>query len=284
MHKKFLIFTIFLFFLISFVSASSYNIEFNQVDNKVLVEHKISLDSFQTISLDLPSDATSLSLNLNYTLSANKLTLFGKDMDVSYITKSYLEKSNDGYYFVSKINFNFQVDEVQIKLVLKEGYYLDKDKVFPKLSEIGTDGKQIFVLWNIKDIKAGSDMPIFVDIKSKSSGIGAWLTWILGIIVALLILYFIYDKLIKRLLRKPAKRAKKEKKAEKAPIESHLIESEKAVIKALKEADRGELWQKQLQLKTNFSKAKLSRLIRNLEARNLIEKIPFGNTNKVRLK
>ena len=277
MYKKFLIFTIFLFFLIPFIPASSYNIEFNQVDNKVLVEHKISFDNSQTISLDLPSDATPPSSNLNYTLSASTLTLSGKEIDVSYITKNSLEQSAEGYYFVSKINFNFPIDEAQIKLILKEGYYLDKDKVFPKPSEMGTDGKQIFVLWSLKDIKTGSDMPLFVDIKSKASPL-SWITWILGIIIALLILYFVYDKLIK------GRQLEKEQKAEKAPIESHLVESEKAVIKALKEADRGELWQKQLQLKTNFSKAKLSRVIRNLESRNLVDKVPFGNTNKIRLK
>ncbi len=278
MYKKLFIFTIFLFFLVSFVSASSYNLEFNQVDSKLLVKHEISLDSSQTISLDLPSDATSLSSNLNYILSADKLTLSGKEVDVSYITQSALEKSKEGYYLVNKITFNFPVDEVQIKLVLKEGYYLDNDKVFPKPSEIGTDGEQIFVLWNLKDVQAGNDMPVFVNIKSKSSGWVIWLTWILGIIVGVLILYFIYDKLMK------GKHAVKEKKAEKAPIESHLIESEKAVISLLKQADRGEMWQRELQIKTGFSKAKLSRVIRNLESRNLVDKVPFGNTNKIRLK
>ena len=67
-------------------------------------------------------------------------------------------------------------------------------------------------------------------------------------------------------------------------IEEHLIESEKAVIAELKNADKKELWQKQLQLKTEFSKAKLSRVIRNLEARNIIQKTPYGNTNKIKLK
>jgi len=43
------------------------------------------------------------------------------------------------------------------------------------------------------------------------------------------------------------------------------------------------MWQKQLQLKTGFSKAKLSRVIRNLESRSLVKKIPFGNANKIRL-
>jgi uncharacterized membrane protein len=286
MRKKIFIFTIFLFFLVSFVSASSHDIEISQVDNNLLIKHKISLDFPQTISLGLPQDALSLSSNSEYSLSANTLTVYGKEIDVSYLTQSALESAKGGYYFVSKIDFNFPVNKSQIKLTLQEGYYLDNEKVFPKPSEIGTDGEQIFVLWDLKDIKAGDDMPIFVNIKSRGSSL-AWITWTLSIIVTLLVFYFVYDKIISEFLIKPARKerkAKKRVKSNKVPIESHLLESEKAVISLLKSADRGEIWQRELQTKTGFSKAKLSRVIRNLESRNLVDKVPFGNTNKVRLK
>jgi uncharacterized membrane protein len=63
-----------------------------------------------------------------------------------------------------------------------------------------------------------------------------------------------------------------------------LLDTEKKVIEELKKADRNELWQKQIQNLTGFSKAKVSRLIRDLETRGLVKKIIFGNTNKIRLK
>jgi len=75
----------------------------------------------------------------------------------------------------------------------------------------------------------------------------------------------------------------KNKKVNKCLFEKHLIESEKKVIEELKKADRNEMWQKQIQTSTGFSKAKLSRVIRNLEARKLVRKIPMGNTNKISL-
>jgi uncharacterized membrane protein len=276
MHKKFLIFAIFLFFLIPFISASSYNIEFNQVDNKVLIEHKISLDNSQTISLDLPQDATSFSSNLNYTLSANKLTIFGKNIDVSYITQSALEKSKEGYYFVSKITFNSGFPEVSIKFILDKGYFVSPDKIFPKPEGIETNGQQISINWALNDVKAGDDFPIFVSIETKSSSNSLFI-WLAVLAVLALACYIGYN------LYKGRKPSIKENKAEKAPIESHLIESEKTVINLLKQADRGEMWQRELQIKTGFSKAKLSRVIRNLESRNLVDKVPFGNTNKIRL-
>ena len=88
---------------------------------------------------------------------------------------------------------------------------------------------------------------------------------------------FLLIKLAKR--GKNAKKSAKKKKKAKG-IEMHLLESEEAVMKAVKS---GAVWQKHIQLKTGFSKAKLSRTLRNLEARRLIKRIPIGNTNKIRL-
>jgi uncharacterized membrane protein len=260
--------------LVSSVAASSYNIELNQIDSKLLVKHIISLDSEQEISIALPSDAYSLSSDNLYTINENILTMTGKNLKVSYLTLSALEKVSDGYYLIDKIKFNFSVDNVAIKLILSEGNFVDIKKIFPEPSSIITDGKQISLIWNLNNVKQGTDLPIVAGIKAKSSSL-SWLFLILVVLIALSALYLIYDKLIK---------GKFSKKEEKSPIESHLIESEKSVLSALKGADRGEMWQKQLQISTGFSKAKLSRVIRNLESRNLIDKIPFGNTNKVRLK
>jgi hypothetical protein len=268
---------------LSVVSASSYNIKFNQVDGKLLVKHNIIFDSLQTISLPLPNDATSLSSAPQGAIADNNLTITGREIQVSYIAREDLEQSEKGYYFVTKIPLVFDADKVTIKLILSEGYFLSPDNAFPKPESITTDGKQIIVSWELTDIKKGTDFPVFVAIESKSQATITWIIWILAIITIAFIAYFVYDKYIKK---RKAERKPKQKRREKQKedIEKYLIESEKAVLKELKQADRGELWQKQLQIKTNFSKAKLSRVIRNLEARNLLEKIPFGNTNKIRLK
>jgi len=43
----------------------------------------------------------------------------------------------------------------------------------------------------------------------------------------------------------------------------------------------GEILQKDLYLETNFSKAKISRTLRELELRNMIERRQYGSTKKV---
>ena len=74
----------------------------------------------------------------------------------------------------------------------------------------------------------------------------------------------------------------KEKSTEK-DITKNLFEEEKKIVEVLLENKEG-IWQKQLQLKTGLTKVKLSRKIRNLEEKGVLEKIPYGNTNKIRLK
>ena len=269
MNRLFLI-SFILILLIPSIAASSYNVELNQIDNKLLVKHSISLNSPQNITLTTPQDAVSISANAEYSQTDDKLFFQGKEIEISYITRSALEKSAGGYYLITKILFPFSASEANIKLILKEGYFLDKEKLFPKPSIIETDGKQISLSWNLKNVVSGDDLPIFLAITSSSGNSGTFWVIISLALVALAYIIYRYSQ------RKPS--------AKKEDIDKYLIDSEKAVISILKQADRGEMWQKQLQLKTNFSKAKLSRVIRNLESRNLVEKIPFGNTNKVRLK
>ncbi len=64
----------------------------------------------------------------------------------------------------------------------------------------------------------------------------------------------------------------------------YLLEDEKKIIELLRKSNRRENWQRKIQEELEFSKAKLSRMVRNLESRGLIEKVPIGNTNKIKLK
>ena len=272
MNKRFVILVavVIALSLVNTVQASIYNIDINQVGGNLLVKYTISSDNENTIKINIPSDVTSFSSKQSYSIENDIVTITGKDIELSYSTTDALQKSDDGYYLVDNIKFNSDFDSATVKLVLDTGYFLDNEHIYPKPSKIETDGRQITVIWELKDIKKGSDVPIFLTIFSSSAS-SSLLIWILILVVLIVVGYFLYKFYLK-----------KGKKT--GDIERYLMESEKSILNELKKADRGELWQKQLQLKTNFSKAKLSRIVRNLESRNLIEKIPFGNTNKVRLK
>jgi uncharacterized membrane protein len=233
---------------VNIVSASSYSIEFSQVNDKLVV--KESQDNIQISN---------------------------------QVSKELLEKSSQWYYFVEKLVFNQSYSQVEVKLNLDNGFIISKDEVFPAGYEIQSDGETISIVWKLNSVKSGDVFPMFVKIKDLNQSYD-----ILWIVITIIILGAIAYMAFRKKSNKPIakKVVKKTARPEKADDKeyNHLLDTEKKVIDELKKADRNELWQKQIQNSTGFSKAKVSRLVRNLEARKLISKIPFGNTNKVRLK
>ncbi|MEM4271953.1 MAG: hypothetical protein QXD13_02615, partial [Candidatus Pacearchaeota archaeon] len=139
--KLFALFSIALAIFSSTAAASSYNLEINQIDGKLLFSHKIILGSEETILIELPEDATSISASQNYSLDNNLLTIHGYSINISYVTSDALQKLKDGYYFVYKLDFISNFDESIIKLILGEGYFIDKERVFPELAKITSDGR-----------------------------------------------------------------------------------------------------------------------------------------------
>lgn len=190
----------------------------------------------------------------------------------SYVLTDSLEKTSEGYIFLDKLNFNQSYDMVQIKLNLEKGFLINNYEAYPTSYSLETDGQTISLIWNLRNVRADSDFAIFVNLEdtNKSSFLRNMVLVLVGVILAVIVVFF-YKKYFssKRLNKK---------------IEKYLLDSEKKVINELEKAEGKELWQKQIQLKTNFSKAKLSRIIRDLDSRHLIEKIPIGNTNKIKLK
>ena len=262
------------------VSAEeSHRIEFNQIGEKILVEHVISLEQEQKAEIIIPEDARAISSNVDYTSEENIIEAYGKNIEISYITSESLDRVNNKYYFVDEIEFNFDIEQVEIKLILDEGFVFEEGKSYPEPSATETDGRNIWLVWNLEDVKKGQDMPVFVVFRDTEEEVNTIL--ISALIILIVLLSYLY---LSRKKKPPIRTGKKRKAKKEEVIEQYLLRSEKAVINELKNAEKKELWQKQLQIKTGFSKAKLSRVIRNLEARNLIKKIPFGNTNKIKLR
>lgn len=233
---------------INLISANSYYLEFNQIQDKVVI--KSSIDN-------------------------NNL--------ISYVDPVTLDKSGANIYFVKKITFNQSFDEVKIKLNLDRGVIIKDNLIFPAGYNIETDGQVISIVWNLGAIKSESFFAMFVTLEDTSKSFN-WGYLIALLLVSFIASYFIYKK-FKTKVKTTNKSKYKIKKESKIKSEyDYLLDTEKRVIEELKKADRNELWQKQIQNSTGFSKAKVSRLVRNLESRNLILKIPFGNTNKIRLK
>jgi len=255
-----------LFLFLPVASAQSikdFSIEIQISNSKALVNYNLETSAEQ-IQLILPEDAKILEISANYTQENNKILADVQDnkLALSYETEEFIEANK---YFTA----DFQIPETEnlaIRLILPEQATLEKAYPSPELT---SDGRHIILDWKSQNT---NDFPVFVIYNEKTGS----LAWTLAIIAIILIAIPLIILLAKK--RKPKIKAKAKKPKEAKEI--HLLESENAVIKALKE---GIVWQKQIQLKTGFSKAKLSRTIRNLEARKLVKRIPLGNTNKIKL-
>lgn len=251
-------------FLIQPVWAGVYTIEFNQIQDSVVVKET------------LPDNQTRY-----------------------YNEPEILDISGNNIYFLKKITFLKDYSEVKIKINLDEGVFVDQAQIFPAGYSFESDGKIISIVWKLNDVKSFQTFTIFAELKDKNKDFSFYFALILGVLFAIAVFYLILDKLIFK-KRREIEKNKIQQKIGKAPVVAtsesknkavqetekyeYLLDTEKKVIEALKQAERNELWQKQIQNLTGFSKAKVSRLINNLEQRNLVRKINFGNTNKIRLK
>ena len=188
--------------------------------------------------------------------------------DENLTEKGYFEliPSKEGFIFLKKIKFNENYNNAEIELIMDYGYFLSDLGASPSNYEFVTDGQLIKIKWNFINVSKGEEKTFFAIIEKPKEKTKFFIYFFYGIffILILLIYYFLF------------RRNKKEK-------ERFLLDEEKKIINYLKKCDRNEAWQKNIQKDLEFSKAKLSRLIRNLESRGLIKKIPFGNTNKILL-
>lgn len=256
-------------------SIDSYAVKFTVIGSKTVASYEINLSEAAVIQFELPLDAEAIDIyidgkkqNISDISRAKILQLSAsRSIKISYVTEKFVEQGKKNY-FLTDISFPLNVNSLDIELILPTGAVLDApSSAWPAPSQITSDGQHIILNWEGTNLKKDSSFAIFV-IFRKSSTLN-WLNWFflaIGIVAIFAVAFFFF---ISR------KKVKKE-------IDKHLLDSERMIISCLRKA-KGELWQKQLQIKTGFSKAKLSRTIRNLETRGLIKKLPYGNTNKIRI-
>jgi len=296
--KPKIILALFAFVLILPIASSleieNKNYEFQIVGSSVYIEETIDFIGSVTgaFSLSIPNDAEGISIYIDNEAAdyINPIRLSSaKNIKVNYITNSVLDKSN----FLASISSTHNITNLKITLTLEEGTSIRKEKedglsspsVFPEPKEITSDGQSIILSWEKTDFTNKEAFPIYVRIKGKSSAA-------IIIIVLALVLAISYIS-VKQFLKAPKKQRKHEEKTEEKHEEKkeekrddlieHLKEEEQQVVRILKSKE-GSCEQGTLRIVTGFSKAHLSRLLSELEARKVIFKEKRGKKNLVFLK
>lgn len=239
--------------------ASEYYINIKSEGESIFVNHFISLDNSEEIQITLPENYEGLTVSTNYSIMNSSLSLYGEKVSVSYIQLK-TDSFGDLYYFLISAGIKKNISKVFVDLFLDKNFIFNKELSNPKRFEIITYGDSQIISWKFDDFSRG-ELLLALEKQEKTN---------FYYLLAAVILVIIFAGVI-ILLR--SKRSKNE----------HLLPDEAKVIEILRGSEKRESWQRKIQEETGFSKAKLSRIIRNLVARELVEKIPIGNTNKVRL-
>jgi hypothetical protein len=276
-----------------------YSVNMYIAYSKVLVETSMSFAARQSanISIGLPFDARAISARvdgklIDPVLDGNILSLSLKDArnaTFAYITNEPLE----GDTFIAAAYPPLDAGAVHIRLSLPEGAVIETRSgkaslqgsgVHPKPTGLDTDGRVITVIWDFEDVPAGEETSLYLKYKKPFTYLLPAILAFIGVLAIIISATY----LLSRRRHKEKKVSDKKDSAKPAVnevygIEDHLKEDEAQIIRILK-LKEGSCEQGTLRVATDFSKAKLSGLLKELEDRKVIYKEKRGKKNLVFLK
>ena len=271
MKKYLLLVTICLLSLTTvYASTESYEV----IENKILVT--IMLENANQTYIQLPYDTSTLESTHNYTIESAKngksmLIENGENITIKFIAKSIIEHTGNEYFLIIK---NPIAAPSETKVVLPEGALLKANtaNAIPRPDSITTDGRKITLEWN------ESPESIVVVYEFTTASNTALL--LIGVVIAILIINII----IKNKMKVKKTKKNKPKNELERRLTQNLIGEERKIIQFLAQKNKHECWTKDISKELNISKVRLSRRLRSLEQKELIQKTPYGNENKIKLK
>lgn len=200
------------------------------------------------------------------------LTSERRTFELNFETPDFVKKIENRNLFNFDLSLSQDIAGAAATVKLPEGYALANTAVIPAVtpvpSNIVSDGRRIIVNWNFENIKADQSFKIQTLYEVVESTVPINLISIIVTLVVVIVggafLYF-------RKLKKP-----------KELILSVLDDFEKNVVEVINAAG-GEINQRKVVQETNLSKAKVSRVVKRLQERGLLEVVRMGRTNKLKL-
>lgn len=312
---KFSVLLAFFLFAVSFCAAAGEALDIESsfhkytiVENNVVVQSEFDFENpvDGILRVHLPDDASAIDVYADGGKSEFKINkehlevslVSAKKVEMSYVTEELIDNSN----FLLNYPIADNIANFELVLVLPEEAVLKRPiesvagSIFPKPDKTSTDGRSMMFTWQRSNLKEGDEISIFAMYKTQVN----YLPYVIVLLILAFLGYIAYTRIsFQNVLRKHAKKEEKEKenhageeqektkpqeKAEtKTEILEHLKEDEQQIVRVLKQREN-QCEQGTLRIVTGFSKAHLSRLISELEARKIIHKEKRGKKNLVFLK
>jgi uncharacterized membrane protein len=278
------------------VSLEYYGIEDtinsdNSVDNSVVLQFKEPIGHLDyqlgfritnlTTESDFPfADCSSTDTDkgsliscdfIGMTKSRNKLVL-------DFQTSDIVDKVNDNFRFSVNYGVSIPIERAFTLIKLPENGILAESvanqSYFPPDGSVITDGRHIMIYWNKYNLTSGDDLQHAVLYNLPGSR-DPFFNYVIVLLTVVIIVVMVGIVIF---IRRP----KHTKRSD--VIESVLNRDENRVVSVLKEHG-GEAGQKVIVRETDFSKAKVSRLVSNLKGRGVVDIEPIsGRENKVKMK
>lgn len=197
-----------------------------------------------------------------------------------FLCSSQLKKSGGIYIFNTKHSILANVKNYELRIVLPEGYVLTELGAYPGAGQITSDGKRVILVWDIPEpYKLPDQFRKFeaVVLFKKAGSVGG-IFYILLLLGAMLFGVIFHER-VKRIANGLLSYFDIKRRIY-GKIEM-LKEDEQAILKIVVENDG--IDQREIQRITGFSKAKVSKILSELEKRGMIRKEQVGRRNKIYL-
>ena len=273
----------------AFAQAVYYGIdailgEDGTADVKLTITFKEPIKTFNTTIIGRANNFTAgtnsgpvdCNINIKGTsrIDCTFLTTEKRTLTLSFKTPDFVKQLDDRFFFNNDFSINEDIDRIfaTIRLPSRMAVVKDGRISFPESADILSEGT--IVVWSLANFKGNQDIklellyeklpiPILEQLRLRyvlSIVLGV------GILMAVLILIF-----IRKYFRKSEQL-----------VLSVLDEFERKVVDVIV-AHQGEVIQRKVVQETNLSKAKVSRVVKSLVERGLIEVQRLGRTNKLKL-
>jgi len=198
------------------------------------------------------------------------LTQEKRTVDISFETNDFVRTFDNKFYFDADFSLDRDVSQLFAFVKLPEGTVLAGKLSFPENVTTSSDGRRIIIAWDLNNIQSNQPLrlqvlyertqqPPLFELRLRHFVIFGIVAAIVGSIVYL------------RYFRRPEKL-----------VLSVLDEYERKIMDILVASD-GVANQKKIVQETNLSKAKVSRVVKSLVERGLIEVERMGRRNKLKL-
>ncbi len=180
------------------------------------------------------------------------------EITIKFVSDDMVFSNNDVQQFFSYLNFDVEIEKMTAELKLPDGYGLAENSFTPLNGHVRTDGTNILIDWSFANTNSVIFSVKFHELNRQQN-----FTLALAVIFAIIILYVIVYFV----------------KKSRNDFLIGFREDEKKVIQYLMQHKLS--YQNVIEKEFHFSRAKMTRIAKHLESKQLIEKKKYGRTNKL---